>query len=243
MSGPDRQPDDQDLLAGEYALGVLTPDQALAVESLARYDAAMAESVARWQNRLAPLAETVPKQVPPPMLWRRLALATGLEDAPAVRTQPGAAASPAPSGFRRVWRSPGLWRTTTVASLAIAASLAWLMFAQPVPAGGQLLAALSPYGGPGANYLVRVDARGVATVVAVGDPGTPQGRALELWAVASTGARPVSLGLLPGRGGRGTLAVPSRAGTQLLVSQEPEGGSPTGQPTGPVVYAGQLTGT
>jgi len=34
----------------------------------------------------------------------------------------------------------------------------------------------------------------------------------------------------------GELAV----GTQLLVSLEPKGGSPTGQPTGPVVYAGRL---
>jgi anti-sigma-K factor RskA len=27
----------------------------------------------------------------------------------------------------------------------------------------------------------------------------------------------------------------------LLVSLEPKGGSPTGQPTGPVLYGGQLT--
>ena len=29
-------------------------------------------------------------------------------------------------------------------------------------------------------------------------------------------------------------------GTQLLVSLEPRGGSPTGQPTGPVLYGGRL---
>jgi anti-sigma-K factor RskA len=28
----------------------------------------------------------------------------------------------------------------------------------------------------------------------------------------------------------------------LMVSLEPRGGSPTGQPTGPVLYAGRLTG-
>jgi anti-sigma-K factor RskA len=31
------------------------------------------------------------------------------------------------------------------------------------------------------------------------------------------------------------------ADTQLLVNLEPQGGSPTGQPTGPVLYAGRLT--
>jgi hypothetical protein len=35
--------------------------------------------------------------------------------------------------------------------------------------------------------------------------------------------------------------APARAGTQLLLSDEPAGGSPTGQPTGPVRYQGAIT--
>jgi len=37
-----------------------------------------------------------------------------------------------------------------------------------------------------------------------------------------------------------TLAAMPASGTALLVSLEPPGGSPTGAPTGPVVYAGKL---
>jgi anti-sigma-K factor RskA len=49
------------------------------------------------------------------------------------------------------------------------------------------------------------------------------------------------MGLLPDSG-RKPLTISAQSGTQLLVSQEPEGGSPTKAPTGPVVYAGKLTG-
>ncbi len=235
MSGAGNDPEieDRDLLAAEYVIGTLAPEQARALEALAMHDPAIATSIAVWQDRLAPLAEAVPKVAPPAVLWRRLALATGIEGV--------AAGPPAPRRGNRLWRSPGLWRATTVVSMAVAASLAFMLLGRPAQQGEPLLAALSPYGSPGATFLVRVDANGLATIVAAGAPNTPQGRALELWALNAGATAPVSLGLLPGAG-RKQLLVPNRAGTQLLVSQEPEGGSPTGQPTGPVVYAGLLTG-
>ena len=71
-------------------------------------------------------------------------------------------------------------------------------------------------------------------------------RALELWSLPPQGA-PVSLGLISSSGAT-VLArerLPRtllRGGTaQLAVSLEPPGGSPTGAPTGPVLYAGRLT--
>jgi anti-sigma-K factor RskA len=41
--------------------------------------------------------------------------------------------------------------------------------------------------------------------------------------------------------GGGAVPGTFARGTQLLVSLEPKGGSPTGQPTGPVIYGGKLT--
>jgi anti-sigma-K factor RskA len=38
------------------------------------------------------------------------------------------------------------------------------------------------------------------------------------------------------------LSAPPATGTQFLVSLEPAGGSPTGQPTGPVLYEGTFSG-
>ncbi len=224
-------PEDRDLQAAEYVIGALPPAQARALEALAMSDASVAASVAAWEGRLAPLADLVPPLAPPAMLWRRLALATGIESVIQ-------AAPPRRSAAGRVWRSPGLWRAMTVGSMAVAASLAFLLYAgKPEP----LTAVLSPGSAPGGTFLVRVGPDGAATVVALGDISVPQGRALELWAVTAGGSVPVSMGLLP-PAGRARFHIPLPAGTQLLVSQEQAGGSPTKQPTSTPIFAGRLTG-
>ncbi|MGH7153988.1 MAG: anti-sigma factor domain-containing protein, partial [Acetobacteraceae bacterium] len=70
------------------------------------------------------------------------------------------------------------------------------------------------------------------------------GKDLELWALPPGATRPISLGVVPAAT-RGLVvshpAVPLTLRTQLMVSLEPKGGSPTGQPTGPVLFAGTLT--
>ena len=72
----------------------------------------------------------------------------------------------------------------------------------------------------------------------------PADRSAELWVIAP-GAAPRPLGLLA-RGARSAVPVggtqrPTVAvGATLAVSIEPAGGSPTGQPTGPVVASGGL---
>lgn len=223
---PDRPipSDEPDMLAAEYVIGLLPATDARVLEAQARQDPALAASIAAWELRMSPLAGAVEPVTPPPVLWQRLALAVGIDSV----IQPIAPG-------RRASRGGAVWKGISFGSLALAAGMAWLVFVnQP------LVAALSPYGSPGATFLVRVGPGGTATVVAVGSLDVPQGRALELWAVNGTAA-PVSMGLLPDSG-RKTLSIPQGAGTQLLVSQEPAGGSPTKAPTGPVVYAGTLTG-
>ncbi len=51
---------------------------------------------------------------------------------------------------------------------------------------------------------------------------------------------PMSLGVLPASGRQVALPGTPPAGTALSVTLEPTGGSPTGAPTGRVVYAGTL---
>ncbi len=72
----------------------------------------------------------------------------------------------------------------------------------------------------------------------------PPGKAHELWALRDDGT-PVSLGLLPRSGDqRRVLTAAQREALQrskqIAVSLEPEGGSPTGAPTGPVLLVAPL---
>jgi len=237
LNGPtfdDPAPGDRDLDAAEYVLGLLPPNEARAIETIAAQDAAVAASIIAWQDRLSPLANVVRPVFPPPELWQRLSLATGLQKGPVRRSVPRR------NLVEKIWRSLTLWRTISAGAMALAAGLAFVVLSpKPVPSE-PLLAALSPQGSPGAVFLIRVGERGQATVIAVGRTTVPADRSLELWALREGATAPVSLGLLPGSG-RARLRATVSAGTRLLVSQEPTGGSPTGAPTGPVLYAGLLT--
>lgn len=223
---PDRDAD-RDGLAAEYALGTLDAEDARRAEGLLREDAPFRAAVAAWARRLAPLTVLVPPRAPPPDLWARIAAST---------TAPPAARIPLESQ-REPWARPprqlAAWRAATAASLALAAGIA--AFAILREPANKSLAVLAPPGpvfiAEGANGGLRLRPSGTVQVAA--------GKDLELWALPAGATRPESLGVLPA-GGRTVPTVNFAPGTQLLVSLEPQGGSPTGQPTGPVVSAGRL---
>ena len=69
--------------------------------------------------------------------------------------------------------------------------------------------------------------------------------AYELWALPEAGGAPVSLGVMP-QSGRLALQLNEMqrsalaSAHQVAVSLEPQGGSPTGAPTGPVLYVAAI---
>jgi anti-sigma-K factor RskA len=70
--------------------------------------------------------------------------------------------------------------------------------------------------------------------------------AWELWMLPGGDRAPVSLGLITTHETQSMrvspqLAAQINAAWGLAMSVEPKGGSPTGLPTGPVLYKGQLT--
>ena len=74
----------------------------------------------------------------------------------------------------------------------------------------------------------------------------PAGKSHELWALPEGGGAPVSLGLLPQAGEQHRVLTAAQraalAGSkQIAVSLEPEGGSPTGAPTGPVLLVAPVS--
>jgi anti-sigma-K factor RskA len=158
-------------------------------------------------------------------------LAVGLEEALSVQTRYLRA---------RITR----WRLATAAATALAAGLAVFAFLGPWflqrDGAAEYLAVVNASGDL-PPLIVRVDlARGELVVEPIGIQPAP-GKSHELWAVAGN-AKPVSLGLVTrDRRSIAQLGAAMRdKSITLAVSVEPEGGSPTGQPTGPVVLTGKL---
>jgi anti-sigma-K factor RskA len=211
---------DHDLLAAEYVLGTLEGDEAQEAVRLLRDDPAFAASVRAWEARLAPLADTVAPVPPPSDLWDRIAAATGT-------------GTVVPVAWRRRMR---VWQVSTGVALAIAASLAAFIVLQQAPA--PRVAVLAPLSGGVPVLVATAEPDGTLLVAPSGTIVVPGDHDLELWALTEGAARPRSLGVLPAGGRQLVASLPP--GTQLLVSLEPRGGSPTGQPTGPVLYGGRL---
>lgn len=248
---------DHDLLAAEYVLGTLEGDEAAEAARLLATDAAFAAAVRGWEERLAPLVAGIPPVAVPAGLWERIEESTSGSAATPVRA--GSAAAPATAGsptsrgavrsaaafseatssvvplaFRRRLR---VWQASTGAALALAASLAaFAILRSPPP---PRVAVLAPMTGSVPVLLATAEPNGVLRIRPDGTIAVPTDRDLELWALAAGETRPRSLGVLPASGLR--IVATLAPGTQLLVSLEPRGGSPTGQPTGPVLYGGQLT--
>jgi anti-sigma-K factor RskA len=80
-------------------------------------------------------------------------------------------------------------------------------------------------------------------LTALSPDAVPPNRDLQLWLLPPNAQRPQSLGLLPASGRTVSLPGPQAVGAQLLISLEPQGGSPTNLPTGPVLYGGALNRT
>jgi anti-sigma-K factor RskA len=95
-------------------------------------------------------------------------------------------------------------------------------------------------GGPAPAFLAELQPDGRILVSAVAPASVPDGRELELWLLPPGAQRPTSLGTLPSGGKSIQLPTSPPVGSQLLVSLEPTGGSPTGQPTGAVLYGGRI---
>lgn len=232
---PTDDPDELDLLAGEYVLGTLEAWRAREVEA-ALLAAAGAPSplrvaVARWEARLAGLSETVPPEPPPPELWGRVEERIRLAELPRLT----------PADRRRrggPLAGVAFWRWTTAGLAATAAALAFLLV-QPLPRERFVAVLQTDRAAPA--WVVEGQAGGIV-LTALNPRPTETGRALELWALPPGATAPTSLGVIPAQG---RVAIPPgrvapQAGMLIEISLEPAGGSPTGLPTGPVLFIGRL---
>jgi anti-sigma-K factor RskA len=233
LSRTDRS-DRLDALAAAYALGTLPPRARRRLAVLGRTHPAVGAALQDWEWRLASLAVAVPGITPAPRVWAGICQRLGIDRDEA---RPRVAA-PGPAGA-----SIGLWRGLAFAGFALAFALGVSLFAPRSERPDERIVAM--LAGPDAKPVLVVSAdRGgrYLTLKAVSTVAVPADRALELWALPE-GRNPLSLGLVPASGiARLPLGAPAGIALQevpaLAVSLEPAGGSPTGAPTGPVLYTG-----
>lgn len=247
----DGEPPSADILAGEYVLGVLDAAQRAEVERRIASDPGFARLVAQWENRLAPLLESLGTEAVPAHLWPRIRTSLGW---PAATT-----ASP------RIWQRTGFWQGMT----ALAAALALVAVfsrrdlepttpsptpvavtptppttpAEPEQATKPVTPLLHDDGTPG--WLASVDkAQGKVLMVPVPAAADAAGRATELWLIPA-GGTPRSLGLVSINRAH-TVAVPATLrdalvnGSVLAITLEPSTGAPQGIPTGPIIAKGDI---
>ena len=234
MSTPDQSKGGRsrdEVLAGEYVLGVLSLEDRQKVERRMRSDRPFAAIVSRWEQNLSEFNEDYERVTPAASVYPKIE-----------KRIFGNAALGA-----NLWNSLLVWRSVAFGSMFLVAGV--LVFTitneaalRPTP-GKQLSASLAGQNSA-ISLLANYDAANGRLTVTPVAAGKPEEKSLELWLIR--GSDPAeALGILP-QTGEGEITLPPELhgklteGAIIAVSVEPFGGSPTGKPTGDVVASGTI---
>ena len=227
-----RDPQLREKLAAEYVIGTLHGAARARFLALLRYDPGLRRIVAEWEARLTPLAAAAGEIAPPARVWH------------AVATRIGAArAFGSPAGL-------AFWRALAVTSSAFALILAVFLGVAPRPEPPMaMVAVMNDDRGQPALVVSWPPMKAmrepyVRVKVVQEHPVMAPGTAWEMWMLPGGQAAPVSLGLITTDADqtmklKPALATRMEGAWGLAMSVEPKGGSPTGAPTGPVIFKGQ----
>jgi anti-sigma-K factor RskA len=217
----------REALAAEYALGTLQGPARQRFERSLKDDPGLRQLVAQWQTRLAPLDDAARPVPPPPRVWNAIRR----------RIAPGARGA-------GLLNSIGFWRGATLASgLATAVLAAFLALAPPRETRVVVMSDAASRPAITVSWREQQLGEKRLRVRVIGHQTMDAGTAWELWMIPAGGAHPVSLGLINTHETQ-TVVVPPElrnainSALALAMSVEPEGGSPTGLPSGPVPYQG-----
>ena len=226
--------DENSLRYAEYVLGVLDAAERASVERELASSEEAQRAVAFWQQRLTPMTQMLPQITPSEEVWTGIRRALGWDTR---------SASPQATRF---WSNARPWQWISLAASLVAIVFAVLLLRGPVRDSGHLLVSSIRQNGV-TDWTATVDLdRKQVILVPAATTAIPNGRSTQLWLIPA-GQSPISVGVFAA----GTTTVLplnatllARVATTaiLAVSVEPPGGSPTGQPTGPVIATGPISG-
>lgn len=229
--------DDIEGQAAEYVLGTLNREERLAVEARRPGEAGLDKAIAGWERRLGPMVEAVPPIAPPANLYNKIRAEIGLSShVISLKARES-----------QLNRRANRWRNAAMGMTALAAALAgvigWREFSEPKVAT-QYVAVLQT-GAESPAFLLTVDTKTEMFVVTAVSAPKKAEKSYEVWLVHDKMPKPKSLGVMA-QGDMHTAHMAEGAEHDMFmnatfaVSLEPEGGSPTGAPTGPVLFSGKL---
>ena len=228
-----RNPELRDKLAAEYVIGTLHGCARARFQALLRYDPDLRRIVAEWEARLTPLAAAAGEIAPPARVWQAVA-----------RRIAGAARGGGSRTGLAFWR--GLAVTSTAFVLTPAAFIG--VAPRPEPPMAMVAVMNDDKGQPAlVVYWPPMKAMRdpyVRIKVVQEHPVMAPGTTWEMWMLPPGKDAPVSMGLITTDADqtmklRPALASRMEGAWGLAMSVEPKGGSPTGAPTGPVIFKGQ----
>lgn len=237
--------DDRDMLAAEYVLGTLDAAERAGVDARRASDPALDRAIADWERRLAPLTDTIAPVEPSADFLSQIEARIA---ARAAIPQPAGTTSRMTSAkLVDLERRAGRWRGLALASTALAASLVVAIGIREMnrPALPKTFIAVMQKDDASPSFLVTVDLETKLLTVRPVAAERPSGKSYQLWMAHDSFQGPRSLGLVSDHDltPRATLADFDRSVIEkatFAVSLEPEGGSPIGKPTGPVLFHAKL---
>jgi anti-sigma-K factor RskA len=228
-------------LAAEYVLGTLSGPARRRFETKLRENPALRRAVSDWEARLLPMAGSVPEIEPPARVWQAIR----------ARIHPAQARRPGLLANLAFWRFSSLASGLLALGLLIIVVLPdrqgtiepesrMVVVMNDVQTARPAMTATWEPGRPDKERTIRIRVIGHAEMA--------QGTAWELWLLPGPDRPPVSLGLITTHETQ-TLVVPAALASALdsaaglAMSVEPGGGSPTGSPSGPILYTGDCIKT
>ncbi|MEP7208318.1 MAG: anti-sigma factor [Casimicrobiaceae bacterium] len=229
-------PAERSATAAEYVIGTLPDAERTEFEQALAHDAGLRRDVYFWQDKLLPVTDRLVPVEPSATLWPRIA--AGI--APKVTPSPGTA------GKLPWWSALHFWRFSALAATLVAVVLAVRLLEPGFlgPPAARYVAVLQSPDKRDAGWIVEASMGGKLRLIPLGTTMVPQERALQFWTKAQSASAPTSLGLVPANQPTEIDAarLPTLEADQLFeLTLEPATGSPTGRPTGPVLFVGRTT--
>jgi len=238
-----QDPEVYERLAGEYVLGTLRGGALRRFERLMHERPYIRYAVDTWEDRLNPMAESLPDVVPDPRVWK--AISKGIKTGSRSHKNESALQGVTGKGTG-FWQNLGFWQAAT-ALMSVLLAVVVLMPQQKFDSMSvpSYVAVLESDSKVPMMVTMGDQAKRIVSVRIMEMPEVGDDRDIQLWAMRGHNQSPLPVGILHKDNMETQLSFSKpewqeyvKGAKMFAVSFEPKGGSPSGQPSGKMMYKG-----